>query len=77
MGVEIWTWEVAPYAVSLSHWDSCGVGRGGMKFLIDNYQTQVGSTEECNPKELVPNRRDEISGDPIGGEREKTSIIYY
>jgi hypothetical protein len=52
MGVGIWNWEVAPYAVSLSHGDSCGVGRGGMKFLIDNYQTQVGSTEECNPKEL-------------------------
>ena len=34
--------------------------RGGMKFLIDDDLTQVGSTEKWNPKELVPNRRDEI-----------------
>jgi hypothetical protein len=26
--------------------------RGGMKFLIDNCQTQVRSAEEWNPKEL-------------------------
>ncbi len=31
-----------------------------MKFLIDDCLTQVGSAEEWNPEELVPNRRDEI-----------------